>query len=125
MTCTSCESVRWHESVPAHAPPQLSKRYPSSAVATSCTFCPEAKLAWHVRPQSIPSGLDRTLPWPLSITATVRLTVCVSPEAPLPLPQLEKSTATTPNNAIQPRSIGIRGRPLEQTCECAAAPATC
>src|SRR5205823_7962543 len=37
-------------------------------------------------------------------------------------PQLEKSTATTPNDASPPR---IRGRPLRETCECAAHPATC
>src|SRR5207248_9358049 len=44
-TCTSCESVSWHDSVPAHAPPQLSHRWPAAAVAITTAVVRESQLA--------------------------------------------------------------------------------
>src|SRR5205823_10325359 len=91
---------------------QPSKRYPSAAVAVSETICVESKLAWHVAPQSIPAGCDRTVPWPFRTTESDRLAGGESPSEGL---QLEKSTATVANNASPTRSAGIRGRPLRGT----------
>jgi hypothetical protein len=54
----------------AQSPPQPVKTDPVSGVAVRVTEEPFAKLALHVAPQSIPAGLEETIPVPLPVLVT-------------------------------------------------------
>jgi len=62
--------------VPEQAPLQPEKLEPGPAVAVSVTIVPEMKAALHVPPQSIPAGLEETLPLPPPLFCTVKVWGC-------------------------------------------------
>jgi hypothetical protein len=56
--------------VPLQAPPQPVKLDPAGAVAARLTVVPEAKLALHVEPQSIPADVEEIVPAPVLVTVS-------------------------------------------------------
>src|SRR5205823_3255977 len=62
MICTSCESVSWHESVPAHAPPRLACASQAIATGTAtgeehCHYAQQREpVAFHWHSWSPPPG---------------------------------------------------------------------
>jgi hypothetical protein len=65
--------------VPEHPPPdQPANSEPDAAAAVRVTCVPEAKLAEHVLPQSIPAGELVTVPEPASSTVSVSVAVNVA-----------------------------------------------
>src|SRR5262245_11685615 len=56
--------VSWHGPVPVQDPDQPTNSEAWSAVAVRVTEVPVGKLASHVVPQSIPDGLEDTVPLP-------------------------------------------------------------
>jgi hypothetical protein len=58
--------------IPVQAPLQPVKVEPALGVALKLTVLPEAKLALHVAPQSIPAGVEVTVPLPMPVLPTVR-----------------------------------------------------
>src|SRR5438128_2380210 len=69
-TAESAVSVMLQPPAPLHVPPQPPKRHPPSAVATSETGTPESKAAEQLVPQSIPAGVDLTVPEPVFETVS-------------------------------------------------------
>src|SRR5688500_10907627 len=59
--------------VPQPAPLQPTKVEPLWAVAESAMSLLSTNCAWHDVPQSIPTGVDRTLPMPVPPLLTVRV----------------------------------------------------
>jgi hypothetical protein len=58
---------------PVQEPPQAEKLWPACGMGVSVTEVPDAKLALHVLPQSIPAGSERNTPSPMTATASVKL----------------------------------------------------
>src|SRR5579871_1926600 len=79
VTATSELSVSEQVPLPEHPPDQPVKAEPGSAAATSATAVRSAKEAWQVDPQSMPAGVDETVPVPLppGVTVSVQLTAPV------------------------------------------------
>ena len=70
--------------VPEHAPPdQPTNSDPLPAVAVSVTDEPSANCAEHVDPQSIPTGLEVTVPDPVPAVDTVSVHSTPVPAGPL------------------------------------------
>jgi hypothetical protein len=64
--------VTTHGPVPVHDPLQPVKVEPVAGVAESVTDVPDANCAVQVWPQSIPAGLETTVPVPVPLRVTVR-----------------------------------------------------
>ena len=71
VTLAAAVIVTTHAPLPLHAPLQPSNRDPAAVAAVSVTVVPLAKLAAHVAPQSIPAGVDVTVPAPVPVFVTV------------------------------------------------------
>jgi hypothetical protein len=65
--------LTWQVPVPVQAPLQPVKAASLPALAVSVTTAPEAKLALHVLPQSMPGGTLVTVPLPLLVTLSRKL----------------------------------------------------
>jgi hypothetical protein len=77
VTAVAVERDREQVPVPEHPPPlQPEKVEPGSGLAERVTLLPKGKLLEHVGPQSIPAGALVTVPLPVPILLTVRLTGC-------------------------------------------------
>ncbi len=72
LTIVAALSVIAHPPALRHAPPQLEKTEPASAVAVSDTTVPELNVAEHVDPHDMPVGLDETVPDPVPIFIIVK-----------------------------------------------------
>jgi hypothetical protein len=72
LTFTSRSSVNAQLPAPEQSPLQPEKTAPSFVVATSVTGVPSGNVAVHALPQSMPGGLERTLPPPETDTIMVR-----------------------------------------------------
>ena len=77
----------------AHAPPQLLNVPPEAAVAISVTVLPSGNPVEQVVPQSIPAGLDVTLPLPLTLTLSTETGGPVVAGGVLPPPPPQPSNA--------------------------------
>jgi hypothetical protein len=66
--------VRLHSPVPEQAPDQPEKTEPLAGVAVSVTGVPWSYLCEHVEPQSIPPGLEMTVPKPEPVLTTPAVT---------------------------------------------------
>jgi hypothetical protein len=64
ITALALSIVRSHSPVPVQAPDQPEKVEPTAGVAVSVTGVPASYTCEHVAPQSIPTGLDVTVPEP-------------------------------------------------------------
>jgi hypothetical protein len=79
VTVTSEFIVTVHPPVPLHPPPdQPVKKPPALGVATRLTASPALKLALQVVPQSMPAGLEVTVPVPVPDFVTVSITAQAS-----------------------------------------------
>jgi hypothetical protein len=63
--------VTTHDPVPVQPPLQPEKSDPVAGVAANVTLLAEAKLALHVKPQLMPTGLLVTVPVPVPLFDTV------------------------------------------------------
>jgi hypothetical protein len=63
--------VTTHDPVPVQPPLQPEKSDPVAGVAANVTLLPEAKLALHVKPQLMPTGVLVTVPVPVPLFDTV------------------------------------------------------
>jgi hypothetical protein len=98
VTETSPETGIEQSALPLHAPSQPEKRCPVPGEARSVIVVPRSNEALHAPGQSIPSGVERTRPWPLTVTVRVAL---VGPTLPLPRsPAQAGRRRTTPTNAL-------------------------
>ena len=70
VTVLAADIVTWQFPVPEQSPVQPVKVYPVPAAAVSVTGVPVAKLAEHVPPQLIPTGLEVTVPLPTLFTVS-------------------------------------------------------
>jgi hypothetical protein len=70
VTDFATSSVTTQAPVPVHAPLQPVKTRPVDGVAVKVTGVPVMKFAPHVAPQSMPAGLEVTLPLPVPAFAT-------------------------------------------------------
>jgi len=71
VTLLASLMVTWQVlAVPVHAPLHPWNVEPALAVAVRVTTVPWAKLASHAVPQSIPAGLDVTVPLPVPVSPT-------------------------------------------------------
>ena len=64
--------MTWQSPVPEQSPPQPTKLEPGAASACRVTWVPVANGAVHVAPQSIPAGVEVTVPDPAPDFVTVR-----------------------------------------------------
>src|SRR4051812_8883651 len=74
VTVVAASTVTVHASLPPHAPVQPANVEPLSAVAVSVTIVPDGNCSLHVAPQSMPAGVDVTVPVPLPPSTTVNAT---------------------------------------------------
>ena len=68
VTARSPETTRLASPSPLEAPLHPPKREPASGWAASVTVAPSSKDAKHVTPQSMPAGVERTVPEPIFVT---------------------------------------------------------
>jgi hypothetical protein len=73
VTAWSALIVTLHVDVPEQSPDQPPNDEPPAAFAFSVTAVPVANVAEHVVPQSMPAGVDVTVPEPLPLFVTVSL----------------------------------------------------
>src|SRR2546425_1227666 len=77
VTVVAAVTVPVRAPVPAQpAPLQPVKVDPPAGVAVKITTVPLSYAAEHIAPQSIPAGLEVTLPLPIPVGATVRVNRC-------------------------------------------------
>jgi hypothetical protein len=76
--------------LPLHAPLQAEKDEPAAAVAVRVTGVPAEKAWEHWPGQSIPAGVDVTVPLPLPAIETVRTGFAAEQLAPFTQPPLQK-----------------------------------
>ena len=72
VTCLAWSMVTWQGAVPEQAPDQPVKAEPWAAEAVRVTSSPSLNWDSQVVPQSIPDGLELTVPWPVPCLLTVR-----------------------------------------------------
>ena len=76
VTFFACVNATVQAPVPEHAPLQPANAEFLAGVAPKVTTVPALKAALHVVAQSIPAGLDFTVPKPVPASVTVSATLC-------------------------------------------------
>src|SRR2546425_8145241 len=133
VTVVAAESVTTHVPVPLQPPPlQPVKVEPAAGVALKVTTVPLAKLAVHVAPQVMPTGLLVTVPEPVPATvpvsanagAKVAGTVVAAESVTAHIPVPLQPPPLQPVKAEPAAGLAVRGTtlPLPQPAEPVAPP---
>src|ERR1700730_4066017 len=122
-TCVSDDMTTLHRVAPVHAPPQLSKRQPGAGCTAKETEMPPPNAATQVRPQSMPAGLETTLPWPLTATLRPNLpafgvppSVEGDPAGDPAVPEPPPAALPQPNKRAQTNANARMCPPTAKTC---------
>src|SRR4051812_41307493 len=126
-TFASAASLTAHPPRPVQPPPQPANLQPGSGAGVSTTCVPSASSAEQARPQSIPAGLERTVPEP--VFETTRKCCAAGgggaggeplgdppsvPECPPPHAASNAESPTTPIQTTIPLRIGIVSLPMQR-----------
>src|SRR4051812_41852489 len=126
-TFVSVVSLTAHPPRPVQPPPQPANLQPGSGAGVSTTCAPSASSAEQVSPQSIPAGLERTVPDPVLETTRKCCGAgggvaggeplgdppCV-PGCPPPHAATTAESPTTPIQTTIPLRIGFRSLPMQR-----------
>jgi len=118
VTLRAWVTVRVHVPVPVQCPPQPAKVESGVAVAVRVTEVPESKRALQVGGQTMPAGLDVTVPlpdppwstaiegnWPVKVAVTLRAWIMVTLQDPVP----EHPSPLHPVKADPAAGTAVRG----------------
>src|SRR4051812_46105303 len=126
-TFTSAVSLTAHPPRPVQPPPQPANLQPGSGAGVSTTCVPSASSAEQARPQSIPAGLERTVPEP--VVETTRKSCAAGgggaggeplgdppsvPECPPPHAVTTAESPATPIQTTIPLRIGFCSLPMQR-----------